>query len=668
MKKFIEFRDLEKVLGSSGKYFLEKLGNDLSEDRKYAIERLKLSGVCVDIYGSGKYKEILKSAVAMFIEKAQPEETLQKILNQAMIFNKLFQDFDELRDNTGVNTISSENQIPAFLIASEIFLSSLHDYSKGFDKETLQTKYPFVIAFRKSESILAPPEKVLAEIIHLNDKVMEQIGVVIKYLYHKGVPSCGLDSLVSIGEIKISRQHFALLERYEALFNVYEYWRFWEGLIYPETATKFKFEIENENFQYSQRIAVFRERIRRTKWMQDLSTIKDKISVDPETKSLPPICFRIPEEYLSVVFCKDLFGSDDLQERILNITLAEWIRAYTILQQISLDFLEKRIGTTKLTVRDWCIVKTKDEWVDALTVNGINQINAEVMIENLIFRPTSKDVIDCPLISLDDSLVILPSLAAMISPADAMLSNFNNKELLGNFRGRGFELSIIEMLAKQNIFGKNIKTSNGSEEYECDVVFVLDQDLFFVECKAFLQPETPRRYYEYIGKLTEAADQLNRISSFFEHNLEVVKTSLGLNNAWKANHIYKLILSSAMVGEPFFINNCFITDDSILKRFFDRESPGFRIGRARISPPDPNYEGVITSQKLLNSVIDPPQVNFTRGMMKTKYNNLELNNYSLSFQNFEETDMVVPGEKELRKLAKLLNVSYKFLKDKIDGK
>ena len=670
MKEFIEFRDLERVSGSSGSDFLRIISRDLNEQNiEYVIERLKLSGICVDIYGTHKYQEILDSATAIINARTtKPIIALQRLLNNVKLFNMLFQDFDNLREQTGVNKIPAYSQIPALLITGEIFLSSLQDYSRGLDLRILETKYPFVIAFGKDNGSLAPPEKVLNEIIDLNEKVMEQIGIVMKYLYHKDVPTYGLDALVSKDEIKICRQHFDLLGRYETLLHIYEHWRFWGGNLFPETASKINFKYQNENDHYSQRIAVFRSRILRNKWMHDFQLYIDKLPVDPKTESLPPTDFRTNNEYLSVSFCRELFGSVDLKEKILNITLAEWIRAYTILQQLSEDFLAKRDGAKKLSVREWCIVRSKDEWIETLILNGIDQIGAKIIVENLIFNRTAKDLFDCPFISLGDSLVILPSLVSFISPVDAMLSNFYNKELALNFRGRGLELKVIEMLSTQNIIGKNIKTSNGSDEYECDVVFVLDHDLYFIECKTFLQPETPRRYYEYIGKLTEAANQLNRISSYLETNLNVVKTSLNLDNDWKANHIHKIIVSSALVGEPFFINDCYITDASNLKRFFDRESPGFSIGMVRVSPQDHNYEGKVTSDKLLNIIKDPPPIKIAQRMMKRKYNNMTLSGYSLAFYNFDESEMVVADEKALRKLAKKLRVPYKFLEKKIDGK
>lgn len=669
MAKFIEFRDFERLSAVSAEGFLERFKAEVNElDPEYMIKKLRLSGICVDIYGSNKYQKILASAIEILISSQRvPGGLLQNLKSNIEILEALFGDFNRLRDQTGVNAIQANDQIPTLLITTEIFLASLQDYCNGANLRTLEAKYPFVIAFGDGGGRLAPPEAVLAEIIHLNDKVMEQVGDILKYFYYRGIPSTGLDIQISFDEIKIIRQHFDLLGRYEVLLLAYEYWRFWSGNLIRKGDRKICLEFRNENDILSQRVSVFRSRILKNKWMQDFRLIRDKVKVNPNTTILPPTDFRVAEESLSTIFCREFFGSIDLKEEISGITLAEWVRSYTILKQISEGFLQQRNNYTKLAVRDWCIVKTREEWIETYILNGIDPRKAQVIIDNLTFTSKTEDLIDCPFVPLENSLVVIPSLVAFISPADAMLSNFYNKGFLLNFRGKGLEKKILKMLSDNKINGKNIRTISGADEYECDVVFELNQSLFFVECKTFIQPETPRRYYEFIGKITEAANQLNRISSFYETHLDIVIKELGLRNDWKPEGFYKVVVSSALLGESFFIDGCYITDDSNLKRFFDREAPGLSLGKLRIAPPDENYEGTIDAKKLINILSDPPPIKHTRGIMKKKLNEMELEKFVFSFSNFVENEMTVPDTKNLRKLAKLLNIPLKVLKQNMDG-
>lgn len=669
MDKFVEFRDLERLSAVSIEGFLEKFKTEVNElDPEYIIKRLRLSGICVDIYGSKKYKKTLDSAIEILISSQRvPGELIQNLKSNIELLEALFDDFNRFRDQTGVNAIQVNNQIPTLLITTEIFLASLQDYCNGANIRALEAKYPFVIAFGDGRGRLAPPEAVLAKIIHLNEKVMEQVGQILKYFYYRGIPSKGLDIQISFDEIKTIRQHFDLLGRYEVLLLAYEYWRFWSGNLSRKGDRKISLDFKNENDILSQRISVFRSRILKNKWMQDFRLIRDKVTVNPNTTIFPPTDFRVAEESLSTIFCREFFGSIDLKEEILGITLAEWVRSYTILKQISETFLQQRNNYTKLTVRDWCIVKTREKWIETYILNGIDPRKAEAIIDNLTFTSKTEDLIDCPFVPLENHLVVIPSLASYISPANAMLSNFYNKEFLLNFRGKGLELKMLKMLSDNKINGKNIRTILGADEYECDVVFELNQSLFFIECKTFIQPETPRRYYEFIGKITEAANQLNRISSFYATHLDIVIKELGLRNDWKPETIYKVVVSSALLGEPFFINGCYITDDSNLKRFFDRETPGLGFGKLRIAPPDENYEGTIDVKKLINIISDPPPIKVTRGIMKKNLNEMDLEKFEFSFFNFVENEMIVPDTRSLKKLAKSLNIPMKVLKQNLDG-
>lgn len=669
MKDFIEFRDLEKLLKQSPPDYLSRIKSAVSnKDHEKIIELIKLSGVCIDIYGNQQNKKILDQVIEI-VQKGDPNKTpqIEILRNDIFIFDQLFNDFQELRNISQVNNFNDSNQVSAFIISSEIFLASLQDYGMGMDFPHLEEKYPFIIAFGNGEGKFAPPEKVVSELIHLNNDVMEQVGEVLKYLIYKGMPWSGVDTHIPLEEIKMSRRHFDLLSRFEVLCHIHENWRFCGGTFINETKTRFKYLLDNIDDYIAQRVSVFRARSLRNKWMQDFVINEEKLPINPETKITPPNEFRTSDEYLSAIFCNELFGSEDLSEHILGISLGEWIRAYTILKQISITFLTERKLKIPLTIRTSCIAKTRKEWADIFQENGFEKNKVEIIIDNLVFTKNSKDLIDCPFIPIDDELVIIPSIVVPISPADAMLSNFYQKELTVNFRGKGFENRFIVMLSSNNIQGKNLKTIDNGNEYECDVAFVLDDDLYFIECKTFLQPETPRRYFEFIDKITEATNQLNRISNFYAKNLQIVKNKLGLSDQWVPRSIQRVVVSSAMLGEPSKINGCFITDFSIMRRFFDRENPGLSIGKVRINTPDKNYEGIISSEKLINIMTNPAPISIIKNIMKKTEREMTLNKISIKYDFFEENELIIPDKDSLVKLAQSLNIPYEELIKHING-
>jgi hypothetical protein len=262
---------------------------------------------------------------------------------------------------------------------------------------------------------------------------------------------------------------------------------------------------------------------------------------------------------------------------------------------------------------------------------------------------------------------LLPSLTSKIAPADAMLSNFMYKRLDVSLRGKGLENRILANLAKNGIPGKNVNSHHKGEEYECDIVFILEENLFFVECKAFLQPDSPRTYYEFVDKITNAPNQLIRISSFYENNIEIIRDKFGMPETWMPKQIYKIIVSGALLGESFSINDCYVTDESILQRFFDREAPGIAIEHAKIAIPNENYADSITVQKLMNVISSPPPIELTKARMNKRSMSLELHNLIFSYHDLDGVELSVMGRKKLKKLAKSLGISANYLRKKING-
>ena len=541
MKKYIEFHDLEQKASESPKEFLEIIQETLrTKGLKFAVESLKLSGVCVDIYGSQKYKALFNDAINLLNDQTlrKQQGPIRKLLRESELFEELFRDFENLRVDSGVTEIPKEQQIPAMLLAGEIFLSSLHEFSTGEKTiDEINDRFPFTVALINSEGKIAAPKEAFTEALHIFENVLEWLGTILKYLYHIGMPSVGLKEEVSREHLSVSRKHIELFDVYRSLERTYEYWRFWGGNL-DNRGKVFQYFHGDENDFYAHRISVFRSRIFRNSHIQTLKLLCERINVTPDTNTLPLKGFRSLEEVITTDFCQIYFSSLDLSESVLGITLAEWIRGYIILHQVSLRFLETRDHRSPLNLANWCIVKTRQEWTQLLVDNGIEQSKAKNIVKSITFKPASRDLIDCPLIPMDDDfLVALPTLLKFVSPADAMLSNFIQKTFETGFRGKRFENQVLKMLDESKIQAKKIKTTYEDQEYECDVAFILDDSLFLTECKTFLQPQSPRDYYAFIGKLEDAVAQLKRISSFYQKHLDIIRRELNLDVSWQPSRL-----------------------------------------------------------------------------------------------------------------------------------
>jgi hypothetical protein len=669
--KYIEFHDLEQQASESPEKLLEILRENLrTKGLKFAVETLKLSGICVDIYGDQRYKALLNDAVKVIQDHTLPKQQgpLRKLLRESECFEGLFRDFESYRAGSGVTAIPKEQQIAALLLAGEIFLSSLYEFSSTKKTiEEINDRYPFTVALINNNGEIADPKKAFIEAIHILDNVMEWLGTILKYLYYIGMPSIGLKDEISRENLSITRRHVELFDSFISLLRTYEDWRFWGGNL-DNRGRFFYYSHRDENNFYAYRISVFRNRIFRNSHIQKIKLLRDQINVLPDTNVLPPEGFRSIEELITADFCYNYFGSLDLSESVLGITLAEWVRSYIILQEESFRFLESRDYKSPMNLSNWCINKTKQGWVQLLVDNGIESSKAKDVVNNLTFNAGSRDLIDCPLIPIeDDFLVALPTLVTFLSPADAMLSNFIQRTFEISFRGTRFENQVIKMLDEAKIPAKNIKTTYEGQEYECDIAFILDDTLFLTECKTFLQPQSPRDYYAFIGKIANAVTQLTRISIFFQNHLDIVKRELNLDESWQPKSIYNLIITNAFLGRPYIIEDCHITDMSLLTRFFSRQSPGIQIGHVAIPKPNKDYNGEINKQKLMHAISNSLPIRLTRERLKRRRDEIRFATKVLIKVSLVGNEMSYLDEVQFEKLADALKVPKNSFEKMVSG-
>lgn len=671
MKKYIEFHDLERKASESPEEFLEILQETLhTKGLRLAVETLRLTGICVDIYGSQRYKALLNEAVKFLQDQTLPKQQgpLRKLLRESERFEELFKDFESYRAESGVADIPKEQQIASLLLAGEIFLSSLHEFSSAKRTvEEISERYPFTVALINNKDEIADPNKAFTNAMHIFDNVMEWLGTILKYLYFVGMPSIGVKDEISRENLSVSRRHIELFDAYKSLERIHEYWRFWGGNL-DKRGNIFYYSHSDENDFYAHRISVFRSRIFRNSHIQNFKLLHDQISIMPDTKVLPPKSFRSLEEVIAAEFCYNYFGSLDLSESVLGITLAEWVRSYIILQQESFQFLEARDYKSPLNLLNWFIVKTKQGWVQLLVDNGIEPSKAKDIVKNLTFNAGSRDLIDCPLVPMDeDLLVALPTLVNFISPADAMLSNFIQRTFKISFRGMRFESQVQKMLEDAQITAKKIKTTFDGQEYECDIALVLDDTLFLTECKTILQPQTPRDYYAFIGKITDAVAQLRRISVFYQNHLDILKREMNLDASWQPKSIYNLIITNAFLGKPYFLEDCHITDASLLARFFSRQSPGLQIGHVAIPKPDKDYSGEINKQKLMHAISNSLPVRLTRQRLIRRRDEIRFMTKVLIKVSLIGNEMTNLDEEQFEKLAEALKLPKDTLEEMISG-
>ncbi len=608
MLEFIEFHDLEQLASKNEKAFLERVEESLVNDGiDTALKLIKASGICVDVYGTSRYSK-LYSDTAETIKRHQSNnnDTAQAFFEEVRLFNLAFDSFRKFRMTSNVDTVSTEYQIPAFLLSGEFFLGNLSLYVIGKKLAEVEERYPVMIQFEDQDFVPPNSETLTSRILQVYDSFSEDMATIHKYIELNGAYLGGLHTIIQPKIIEESIKHIELFSIFRKIKQNHDLWRFSNGKLIKKSDNQLFFETKNKEEYLSWIISSARYRAKRLNQMFDFVPNVETISVHPETTLLPPQQFRTVEEALDCIFVYDLLGSEHLHEKILNITLAEWLRAYSTIREEARNFIPNIniIETDIYKLSDWAIHKTKGEWISSLFQAGISRKKGSVIVDTLTFGRESKDFLDCPLIPVEDTLIILPAIAKEISPVESMISVFSNKNLDVSFKGDGLEKRIREKLTSVGIKNSDLYAKERNDEFQCDIAFKIDSDIFFVECKAFSQPQTLRGHYELCGKLTETSVQLNRIANYFEKNISEFYNVLEIPRTWKPKHFHKIILSTAMLGDATQIDQCHVVDENNFNQFLD--SAYFQSHKNQLSVTLQSSEQ-IALQEILFFLSDPIQ-------------------------------------------------------------
>ncbi len=264
---------------------------------------------------------------------------------------------------------------------------------------------------------------------------------------------------------------------------------------------------------------------------------------------------------------------DNFEKKIKGISLRGWLTAFNILQRECNVFMSRNRKKRKMNVCSYCLIKTEKEWERLFVKNGYAEEQSKEIIKFFTFEKDSDDLIDCPFIRIDttDELLIIPQMVLQSYASNAVISNFSKKfsdEV--SFRGFGFEKTVNELLNKSGFKSSGIKQNYQGTTYECDACFLIEDTMYFVECKSHSEPDDFDKIVNNISDLVKETKQINRISHHFEKHTNYVLQKLGLSEDTKINNVKKILLSATDLGKALYVNDVYITDYSTFSNFFLR--------------------------------------------------------------------------------------------------
>jgi len=611
--KRYDFYKYENTLKKGTKNFISLIDEALSSGGiEEAITIIKSSGLAVNIFNNAKrrkqFDEVLKHLLTQV--KVSKVEKLYNLISDSVSIEYVFESFTKGREEffKEFEQIQDDSKVAAYLISLEIYLGS-------FKMDKIE------------KNILKLPPDITGADVNVREALFnsatESTGMILKYFKYKNYGFKNIKRNISSKTLNSSWYHIFFSEFYNNIHDVLEYWQYSDVSVSRDARGKICFEIMDEKFELNNLVSNDRFlNLRQTWQMGRISSVQNSIlkaNIDPK-KGL-----NIINRELDYLFGVLYFGDPLLQREIKGIKLMDWVSAYRLLISESEKFLSRRGELAAYNLDKVCICKPIGKWKKLFQQNGFSKEQAKEVIKIFTFDDKSQDLIDCPFIQFDECLVLVPSLIVHADPTRALASNFLNRNVDLAFRGIEFEERMKQSLSLRNINNTTLY-KKVEEEYECDIVFELDGDLYFIECKAHVQPFSARQHANHLHKLYDETYQLNRIADFYEENIIFVNEKLGLNKQFTPKKVHRILLTTSMVGSPIYINGVHIVDESSFVKFIDRNPPALKYfeNQKEIEIPSVKfdlYNGELSNEKFEQYLSLPPQIEINKDL----YSKVEMN-------------------------------------------
>ncbi|HDV3967787.1 TPA: hypothetical protein RH270_004864, partial [Escherichia coli] len=328
---------------------------------------------------------------------------------------------------------------------------------------------------------------------------------------------------------------------------------------------------------------------------------------------------------------------DDLHEEYGNISLFNWVHAYQCLVELSKEEMSKRFSSTKpipLQLDRWLVIKSRESWLSFFQRKGIAADAAKKLIDYFTFNSKSHDLNDCPFIPCMDGLCLMPALIANSSVTRSLMSLFGSKKISQASKGRFHEQQFIKQVRDAGIKASPI---DAHANYQCDCVILLDDCLIFTELKSNGQPIYYGKYYQQVCNIVGDSSlihdhnnkfmrsyfqQINRISEHYLNHLDVIIKEFELPSTWQPKGVYKLIVTTTMLGGKYHVDDTYVADKYALSSFFQR-IPGVIYQTNENGKMAKNIidgfeccEGKITIDKFIDYLSSLPSINAVRKNIK----------------------------------------------------
>lgn len=295
---------------------------------------------------------------------------------------------------------------------------------------------------------------------------------------------------------------------------------------------------------------------------------------------------------------EEYFYTDDFNQEYMGVTLNEWIMGYLTLYKISLMYSEPTL-------------LTGDILLSMYKASSIREESAKIILENLSFSVSSRDLYDSPLIKFGHEFLLLPKLIESIDFSRSifsLLSNVQNDfDTQISQKGKNFERYINDLVRSQfDICSSGLKVEKDKDTYEIDGLFFDAGTVVILESKTQKQPENYIDYEKNQLELKRYIQKFHRNADFFINNKDYIIEQLNLDNNQEITFIKVFVTNVSQM--KYEIDGVYIIDEIDFSNFMRRRVPGRNIFNnfyktlTRIELEPELYSGKATVQQFVDLI------------------------------------------------------------------
>jgi hypothetical protein len=298
--------------------------------------------------------------------------------------------------------------------------------------------------------------------------------------------------------------------------------------------------------------------------------IREQVVGIAGTAALPPTKYVSVEEAHAVLALSNMLAFNvlsDAEERG-GLTLAEWIRGYSLLKAMAQDLSEEN--------RTDPILVPRETLGEALVRVGLTADKAGKFVDQVTFaRPSgnakaSRDLYDCPLVATGDGSYVLVT-SALLGSHVAMLTMSNASRHGEEFsrKGKAFEAAVHQVFRRQGLPCLSFKHETEWEKYEFDAIVPWGEYVFLFECKNHgLSGYDPIRAHHFAQGLASDMNQVRRQAEELRTNSKLIVERLG--KEWVGKTVIATVLNCLPYAIPMDDDaDVLVSDIGIVRRFFE---------------------------------------------------------------------------------------------------